>query len=229
MRIFQFTTGPTDWQQLLADPVKHWRTGFSARTLAYSWESSHGFPQEVASIFETATDQRLAKLTPLLGVPEFKVPLPGGARPSQSDIFVLARTQDSKPVVIMVEGKVEESFGDRIEQWLSNASPGKEERLKFLTEKLALEIKVPTSVRYQLLHRAASAILTGEQYRAEAAVLLVHSFSTAQPQTGWTDFADFLRLFDVTAEQGVLQLLSSRTSIPLYAAWARGDVRFLSA
>jgi len=47
-RIFKFTSGPNDWQSLLADPVKQWRKGFSARTLAYCWEAADGFPPEVA-------------------------------------------------------------------------------------------------------------------------------------------------------------------------------------
>ena len=34
---------PGDWARLLADPVKHWRTGYSARTLACSWQNADGF------------------------------------------------------------------------------------------------------------------------------------------------------------------------------------------
>jgi len=39
-RILTFTSGPEDWQALLADPTKHWKTGCSARTLAYCWEEA---------------------------------------------------------------------------------------------------------------------------------------------------------------------------------------------
>ena len=41
-KILAFTSGPDDWQALLADPVKHWRPGYSARTLAYCWEAAGG-------------------------------------------------------------------------------------------------------------------------------------------------------------------------------------------
>ena len=44
---------PDDWAQLLADPVKHWRIGYSARTLAYSWQSAAGFPAEIKAAFST--------------------------------------------------------------------------------------------------------------------------------------------------------------------------------
>lgn len=36
------STGPDDWQTLLGDPVKHWRTGYSAKTLAHCWEGAGG-------------------------------------------------------------------------------------------------------------------------------------------------------------------------------------------
>lgn len=48
-------------------------------------------------------------------------------------------------------------------------------------------------IRYQLLHRAACAIITGEQFHAIAAIVLVHSFS--KERTGWPDYEAFLRLF----------------------------------
>lgn len=130
-RILAFTSGPQDWQALLADPVKHWRSGYSARTLAHCWEASDGFPAEVGAPFAQSAEPLLADLTPLLAIPEFKVPLPGGQRASQNDLFVLARSV-AGPVTIMVEGKVSESFGPTLEEWRREASAGKEERLRFV-------------------------------------------------------------------------------------------------
>lgn len=49
--ILVFTSGPQDWQALLADPEKHWKSGYSARTLAHSWEAAEGFPSEVSLPF----------------------------------------------------------------------------------------------------------------------------------------------------------------------------------
>jgi hypothetical protein len=123
-RILSFTTGPGDWQKLLADPKKHWRPGYSAHTLAHCWEASEGFPKRVEEVLGQSTDPLLANLCPLLAVPEFKVPLPGGNRASQNDIFVLARSS-SGPVSIMVEGKVGESFGPTLRDWSPNASSGR--------------------------------------------------------------------------------------------------------
>jgi hypothetical protein len=34
--------GPESWKELLAEPDKHWKTGYSARSIAYCWEEAHG-------------------------------------------------------------------------------------------------------------------------------------------------------------------------------------------
>lgn len=223
-RILAFTSGPQDWRKLLADPVKHWRPGYSARTLAYCWETSEGFPPEVAAPFTQCKDPLMADLVPILAVPEFKVPLPGGVRASQNDIFVLARSA-AGPVTIMVEGKVNESFGPTLEEWTYEASSGKKKRLDFLLRKLGLTAQLPGTIRYQLLHRAASAVITGEQYHAAAAVLLIHSFSLEF--TGWEDYQVFTRLFGVEAEPGTIQRLNADFGIPLFTVWVVGDPMFL--
>jgi hypothetical protein len=230
-KILAFTSGPDNWQALLSDPVKHWRSGYSARTLAYCWLAADGFPPEVAQALSQSGSPSLADLTPVLAVPEFKVPLPGGVRPSQNDIFVLARSA-AGPVSIMIEGKVNESFGPTIHGWISQPSPGRQERLRFLMRSLGLRSNPQGDIRYQLLHRAASAIITGEQYRAVAAVLVVHSFSKAmvgEAPGGWPDYQSFARLFGVDAVQGKAQSLSRRSSIPLFGTWVVGDQSFLKS
>ena len=75
--------------------------------------------------------------------------------------------------------------------------------------------------------RAASAVLAGEQYRAAAAMLLVHSFS--RRQAGWEDFAAFCRLFGTTPEAGRVERLEGEQAVPLFAVWVPGDQRFLVA
>ena len=223
-RILAFTSGPKDWKALLADPEKHWKSGYSACTLAHCWEAADGFPPEVSLPFTQSTEPLLTNLTPILAVPEFKVPLPGGVRSSQNDIFVLARSS-SGPVSIMVEGKVDESFGPTLGEWRKEASSGKEKRISFLLRSLGLSNAPVDSIRYQLLHRAASAIITGDQYRAAAAVLIVHSFS--QVHTGWSDYQAFTRLFGVEAVVGTIQQLSLSSSVPLFGVWVVGNPLFL--
>jgi hypothetical protein len=225
-RILLFTSSPKDWQKLLADPDKHWKIGYSARTLAYCWESAGGFPPEVAEALHRTDAASLADLTPVLAIPEFKVPLPGGERPSQNDLFVLARGAGG-PVSIMVEGKVSESFGPTLDEWRRDSSRGKKSRLRFLLRTLGLKEEPAGSMRYQLLHRAASSIITGEQFRAVAAVMLVHSFSGRR--VGWSDYRSFAALFGVDAIEGVVQRLGMTSTIPLFGVWVVGDCSFLGS
>jgi hypothetical protein len=96
------TTSADQWAPLLADPIKHWRTGYSARSLAYSWQEANGFPKEVRQALATSDTFRDLEL--LLAIPEHQVPLPGGVRPSQNDIWVLAKTGNDL-VSVAVEGK----------------------------------------------------------------------------------------------------------------------------
>lgn len=97
--------------------------------------------------------------------------------------------------------------------------------MSFLLHSIGLTAVPNGAVRYQLLHRAASAIITGEQYRAKAAVILVHSFS--QERVGWSDYQAFTRLFGVEAILGSLQRLGSPSTIPLFGIWIVGNPAFL--
>src|SRR4029079_19110305 len=111
-------------------------------------------------------------------------------------------------------------------EWLIEASPGKEERLEFLLQSLGLKQRPNTDLRYQLLHRAASAIVEGLRYRAAAALFIVHSFSPTR--TGWSDYTAFLNLFGVSATLDQVQRLSSESRLPLFSAWICGNPAFLS-
>ncbi len=68
------STKPQDWQQLLADPEKHWKSGYSAKALAYCWEEAKDFPNESAqSLHQAGFEQQEV----LLAIPEYTVALPG--------------------------------------------------------------------------------------------------------------------------------------------------------
>jgi len=83
-------SSPDDWKRFLADPEKHWRTGYSARSLAYCWQEADGIPSEILSVL--GQTPALQGLKTILAIPEHQVPLPGGRRPSQHDVWALAET-----------------------------------------------------------------------------------------------------------------------------------------
>src|SRR3972149_3885410 len=53
-RIYVPATSAEQWKQFLADPEKQWRQGYSARTLAYSWQEAKGFPPEVQAVLSAS-------------------------------------------------------------------------------------------------------------------------------------------------------------------------------
>ena len=113
---------PEDWSQFLAEPEKQWKSGYSARSLAYCWQEADGIPEDVQKVL--AQVPSLKRLKTILAIPEHKVSLPGGSRASQNDVWVLAETPNGI-VSIAVEGKVSEPFGPTIEEWIKNKTPGK--------------------------------------------------------------------------------------------------------
>lgn len=222
-RIVMPTAGAGDWAQGLAKS-SHWKMGASAMSLAASWEgAAPDFPREVAAALSLAGNSSLADLTIVIAIPEFKVALPGGARASQTDLMVLARN-DRGTVAIAVEGKVEEAFGPTVGEKRRESSEGQAERLAYLERKLGLTMPCDDGIRYQLLHRAASALLFAEEVHAGAAVLVVHSFS--QQGSWFGDFEVFAGVLGATAIKEAVVRASAPTSVPLYLGWVTGERRF---
>lgn len=211
-----------DWQQFLADPAKQWKTGYSARTMAYSWQEANGIPDEVQAVL--SQDESLRKMEALLVIPEHQVPLPGGRRASQNDAWVLARAGSSL-VSIAVEGKVNESFGPTLGEWGPDSSSGKRERYSYLCDQLGLSQSIDEAIRYQFLHRTASALIEARRFNASRAIMLVHSFS--QVDEGIQDYKNFLSLFGASGSVNQLISVGERGGVDLSLCWVRGDKRYL--
>lgn len=225
-RIYKLTEGPEDWRQFLAKPDTQWRIGYSAKTLAYCWEEANGFPKEIKALFKESDFNDLKDIEPLFIIPEHQVPLPPkSGRPSQNDIFVLAKSE-GQLISIAVEGKVSEPFGETLEDWMANLSAGKKERLEFLKDQLGLTGELPKYIRYQLLHRTVSAILEAKRFTAKKAIMLVHSFS--QEMEWFEDYKNFLKLFNANTAPDQLTWVNSIQDIQLYCGWVKGDLKYLS-
>lgn len=224
-KIFIPANEPEDWKSVLAEPDKHWKTGYSARALAYCWQEADSFPESVKRVFENSGIALFQDIELLLAFPEYKVPLPGGSRPSQSDIFVLARGNDQL-ISITVEGKVSEPFGEIIDDWRKDSSEGKQERLDYLLDELQLRDSQIDTIRYQLLHRTASAVIEAKRFNAENALMLVHSFS--QVNEWFDDYCQFLALFGLSGiTPDSLAFAKSVNGIDLYFSWVKGDEKYL--
>jgi hypothetical protein len=186
---------------------------------AKAWHRADGFPPDVADMFRKS--DVFSDIEPLLVLPEHQVPLPGGSRPSQSDVWVLARTGKDL-VSISVEGKVSEAFGPTVAEWRKDESDGKSTRLSFLCEQIGLHTPCDGQLRYQLLHRTASAVIEAQRFAAKHAILLVHSFSGAD--SGFDDYAYFIEQLGGTASHGELVSIGQVDGIELHAGWVRSEV-----
>lgn len=217
-RIYLPSSGPAAWQQFLAEPEKQWRTGYSAKTLAHSWEASPGLPLEVATLFPKGSEL-------LLAIPEHKVPLVGGARDSQNDVFALIRSGENT-CAAMIEGKVNEPFGPSVGDWMKDASPGKLTRMRHLCDILGLDGVPDGTIRYQLLHRTGSALIEASRFKTDEAAMIVHSFS---PEKMWfEDFSAFAALFGAKVVPDLAVELTLNNGRRLRLGWASGDPTFLA-
>jgi hypothetical protein len=216
-----------DWKQHLAASDKHWKIGYSARTLAYCWQEAQGFPPEIKQIFVASGLAAFTGIEPLLALVEHKVAMLGTGKPSQNDLFVLAKANEQL-VSIMIEGKVNESLDKLLQEW-DDGSPNKQTRLAGILTMLGLptDTSAITQVRYQLLHRMASAVSEAQRFGAISAVMLIHSFS---PIDKWfEDYQKFLGLYGREGSVGELIYLRTVGGIHLFAGWVHGNERFLTS
>lgn len=208
-----------DWRILL--PEKHWRKGYSAYELAYSWLSADGFPPRVRNVLDTADRMELSGLEVIEAFPEHQVQLDTPVRPAQPDLLVLAKGHMGF-VCIAVEGKVAEPFDKLVREWKTSPGNGKRNRLSFLCRLLGLSEEKTDDLRYQLLHRTASAVLEAKRYGAICAVMLVHSFSPEDASIA--DYSHFGSMLGIPPPDLTANRVGGPVtvhSVPLFLAWVR--------
>ena len=96
---------PEDVIPYLAKRERHWKRGYSAYELAYSWVGAGGIPDKVRSVLETCPDYAGATLVEGLFEREVDLRTPG--RRSQTDLLAFVNSVHGY-AVIAVEGKVDE-------------------------------------------------------------------------------------------------------------------------
>jgi hypothetical protein len=186
---------------------------------------AEGFPNSVKEVFRTSEYNVFKEVKLLAGFVEHQVPLSAGGHPSQNDIFVIAKGKEGL-VAIVVEGKVSESFGEIVGNWKEDESKGKALRLKRLTELLELTQDNLQGIRYQLIHRTASAVIEAKRFNASTALMLVHSFS---PKHKWfDDYKRFAYLFGIEAQLNAIHFARRIENVDLYLAWIIGEEKYLA-
>lgn len=224
-RIFVPTETGTDWQRLLGKPKLHWKKGRSAMSAAACWEESQPqLPFEIIQVLEGSKERSLSNLELLVAIPEWEVELPGGDTASQTDILAITRNE-SGLVILGVEAKVDEPFGPTLQEKKSDASEGQLGRIAYLEQELRRIVPFEDHIRYQLLHRTVSAILTARAFHAPVAVMLVHSFSRVSK---WRDdFEAFCKGLRCTPLSLDLREVPNIEGPRLILGWCKGNEKYL--
>jgi hypothetical protein len=222
-RIFIPTSSGTDWQRLLAKPKLHWKRGASAMTAAAAWEDAGGaLPAEIGALLTSSGEQALRQLKLLVALPEWEVALPGGNTTSHTDVLALC-TNSHGLCVLAVEAKALEDFGPLLSEKRAEPSTGLTSRLDYLHALLNVP-HFDDAIRYQLLHRTASAVLTAQEFHAATAVMLVHAFGTPSERQG--DFRAFCMAFGATEVSPQVFKVPGSGKPALYFAWCAGNDKY---
>jgi hypothetical protein len=154
----------------------------------------------------------------LIALPEHQVKLDGGGHASQTDLWVLLAAPKAL-LSMAVEGKAGESFDKTVPQWLKGASDnsGKRRRLGQLCRMLSINEDQASLCRYQLLHRAAAALIEAHRFRTGVAVMLVQVF--AQDAKGFADFMCFGEQLGVSPTQDALFDCGMKDDVNLWIGW----------
>jgi hypothetical protein len=121
---------------------------------------------------------------------------------------------------LAVEGKAREDFGPTLAQWQAQVSgKGYRIRLRHILENIGLKDTIPDHIRYQLLHRTASAVLEAKRFHCMAAVMIVQSFIESDLENHFGDYVHFIQLYGKTPAKDNLVFLAKLNEILLYSAW----------
>lgn len=222
-RIASTSLGPAIWRAGLADPFLHWKRERSAWELAVSWESQRespsGLPPELFEVL--SAHEAFPNPVLLIGVVEHRVKLDTAKTPSQNDLWCVLAT-DTGHVSVSVEGKAGEDFDKRLSDWLKSEGDGKARRLAFLCDVLGVETKPDLGLRYQLFHRAASAVLEAKRWRISKAPMLVQSFG--ESKTALNDYSDFAKFLGLGVARDRVSGPVRTSGVDLYLAWVHSPL-----
>ena len=166
---------------------KHWKDGRSAKENARLWlNAAPCLPSEITEILRSCADVGI--LRSWHAEPEAEIPFDNFSGPANIDLL-LTCDDEIGSLVVAVEAKADESFGDTIKKTLSKANTRLEkdsgskgvERVKNLAAQfgLSLERQETLNLRYQLFTLTAAALAEAERRAAQRAIVIIHEYVTS--------------------------------------------------
>ncbi|MGH6948365.1 MAG: DUF6946 family protein, partial [Kiloniellales bacterium] len=170
---------PEDAQALIRRPERLWQPGLPAKELAESWLRANDFPKAVRALLDSCPAYRQAVLSEAY----FARRSQGGDGETRGPFDLLAYGNSIVgPYVIAVEGRREESFGERAGDWARTAA--RQRQLEGLCRLLRLEPEAAARLRLRLLRRCVGLLFEAAGVKSGQALLLVHSFSPRKSGIG---------------------------------------------
>ncbi len=192
-----------DWFQFAPPKMgeHHWKDGRSAKELAKSWfrSGTAGIPEELQRLLEGSAVTR--GFVPELAIPEFVTRLDDFLGEHRNHDLVLVGVSDENKVLVSIEAKADEPFGDEIYRIKSrNPRSNVSKRIELLSRAIFGRISDDDlgQLRYQLLTGIAGALIEAKNRKADYAVFVLHEFVSseldpAQVKGNAEDLDNFLR------------------------------------
>lgn len=214
-----------DWEMYAGpkSPIQ-WKDGRSAKEAARAWLSNcNSFPAEVTAVL--ASHPHFGHISDWEAEPEARLPFDKFAgEPRNSDLVIYANDQYGS-LLVAVEAKADESFGQTVKGALAAASKRRvrnprsngvariDQLLGSLMGHGLNEDQSLGDLRYQLLTATAGALCAAERAKARRSVLLVQEFvadatSDGKQAINAADLSNFVRRLSYgsvhTVESGLL-------------------------
>lgn len=157
--------------------LKHWKDGRSAKETAKHWV--HTIPQPFKDLLKTH------QLKYILCSPEYESKFDSYKNGRNHDLLILAKNSNSKNVVITIESKADEPFGDTVANTIAAAekeiikNPKSKARDRITELRIALFNELNDNqldLRYQLLTAVAGTIAEAKEQKANSAYFMVQTF-----------------------------------------------------
>ena len=178
-----------DWHRFAAPKRDiHWKDGRSAKENARAWiEAAPDLQPDIARTLAACSG--IGTLRQWHAEPEARVPI-DGFRGEQPNIDLLLVAEDDRgPIVIAVEAKADEPFGDVLsdqyrkarDAHAANPRSKRVARIEALLARFDLDMKLRhvAQLRYQLLTATAAALAEAERRASERAIVIAHEFVTS--------------------------------------------------
>ncbi len=129
----------------LAEPEKHWQSGFSAMSTALSWEDADSVPKEIASLFAHMEESAMRDASLVLAIPGARLNSLGAHM--QNDVFAVLTCSGGLTGTSWLRGKPRKISTSCTGDWKKRIAAGRGgETRPDITEHIGLSTQIPMGI-----------------------------------------------------------------------------------